>query len=77
MSSNAGRQAELDEMTFNMYVDCGLSASETAHQQGISASTVRARVRRHVRRLHPPAYVSHLSAETEATLARIALEASL
>lgn len=44
-------QAERDAITYDMYVDCGLHARETAHQSGIAVSTVRARVRRHARRL--------------------------
>jgi transposase-like protein len=42
----------LEEITFNLYVDCGRSYAETARQfGGIPASTIRARVRRHIRRL--------------------------
>ena len=44
-------QAQRDQITFNAYVDSGLNASRTAHDQGISPATVRARVRRHSLRL--------------------------
>jgi transcriptional regulator of acetoin/glycerol metabolism len=44
-------QAQRDEMTFNLYVDCNLSATETARQMGISRSTVKARVGRHSLRI--------------------------
>lgn len=39
-------QEQLDRLTFDMYVDCGLNATETARQMGIARSTVKARVRR-------------------------------
>lgn len=39
-------QAELDETTYSMYLDCGRSAAATARQMGISPGTVRARVSR-------------------------------
>lgn len=43
-------QAELDEMTYSTYLDCGQNSAETARQMGISASTVTARVKRHAHR---------------------------
>jgi hypothetical protein len=67
-------QAERDAMTYSMYVDCGCSAAETARQMGISAGTVRARVRRQVNRDIGYTPTPGLSAETEAILARIETE---
>lgn len=51
MTTHETTQADRDRMTFDMYVDCGLSASETARQMGIARSTVQARVSRHSQRL--------------------------
>jgi hypothetical protein len=44
-------QAQLDEMTYNMYVDASLNKAATAREMGISASTVADRVKRHSLRL--------------------------
>jgi len=44
-------QRQLDEMAFEMYVDCGRSMRETVRQTGVPASTLRGRIRRHGRRL--------------------------
>lgn len=43
-------QAEIDATTYEMYVDCHLNATATARQVGCSATTVKARVRRHALR---------------------------
>lgn len=40
-------QATRDRITFDAYVDAGMNAARTAHDQGISPATVKARVRRH------------------------------
>ncbi len=44
-------QADRDRMTFDAYVDSGMNATRTAHDQGITRSTLKARVRRHSLRL--------------------------
>lgn len=44
------RQAQLDAMTFEMFVDCGRNATAAARQLGVARSTVKARVRRYALR---------------------------
>ena len=44
-------QAHIDEVYFNLYVDCGCSYPEASRQSGVSIPTIRARVRRHSRRI--------------------------
>lgn len=44
-------QAEIDALTFDLYTDLRCSAVETAHQMGVSAQTVKNRVRRQSRRI--------------------------
>jgi IS30 family transposase len=73
MRTNREDQAHTDKVTYDMYVDCGCSARETARQQGIAESTVRARVRRHSRQ-DTPRYESALSASTLALLRELGLE---
>lgn len=51
MTERQTLQRHLDEITYDLYVDCHCDRRETAFQSGLSASTVMARVRRHARRL--------------------------
>lgn len=44
-------RTKLDEMTFEMYVDCNMDAAITARNMGCHRTTVRKRVARHSRRL--------------------------
>ena len=44
-------QEQLDRLSFDTYVNCNLSYAAAAYQLGVSASTVRGRVRRYTRRL--------------------------
>jgi IS30 family transposase len=73
MRTNREDQAHTDKVTYDMYVDCGCSARETARQQGIAESTVRARVRRHSLKDHPR-YVSTLSTRALDMLRELGLE---
>lgn len=63
VSQAPATQAEIDKMTFDMYVDCGLNAAATARQMGCSASTVRARVGRHSLAASHAEYVARQEAD--------------
>lgn len=39
-------QAQRDQITYDMYVDCNCDAAAAAHQLGIDRRTVRAAIRR-------------------------------
>jgi hypothetical protein len=61
MTERETLQRHLDEITFNLFVDCGCHLRETVAQSGLAASTVRARVRRHSLRPDSPEFQRRLN----------------
>jgi transposase-like protein len=58
-------QAELDAMTYDMYVDQGQNKAAAARQMGISASTVADRVKRHSLRLAQDTLADSIALDAE------------